>query len=168
MSLAHPSLLTLVLTLKHECLPYTIKPSPGFFLIFISELSPWSCQESGNTLQGGSITFKILKLHWFEACHPAGGQETGGYYPLGGEHPCLGRNALMTPQVYQELLTLVGGALTLAVWKWGVCAPERKTISEGMQKAFSAPSSPHLRTSLDYMLPLAVIYESIWYWAIAH
>lgn len=74
----------------------------------------------------------------------------------------------MTPQVYQGLLTLVGGALTLAVWKWGVCTPERKTIPEGMQKAFSAPSSPHLRTSLDYMLPLAVIYKSIWYWAIAH
>lgn len=74
----------------------------------------------------------------------------------------------MTPQVYQGLLTLVGGALTLAVWKWDVCTPERKTISEGMRKAFSALSSPHLRTSLDYMLPLAVIYESIWYWAIAH
>lgn len=56
------------------------------------------------------------------------------------------------PQVYQVLLTLVGGALTLAVWKWGVCTPERKPILEGMQKAFSALSSPHLSTSLDCTL----------------
>lgn len=58
----------------------------------------------------------------------------------------------MAPRVYHGLLTLVGGALTLSVWKWGVCAPERKPILEGMQKGFSDPSSPHLRTSLDYML----------------
>lgn len=60
MSLAHPSLLTLALNLKYESLPYMIKPSPSFFLIFISEFFPWSYQESGNTLQGGSITFRIL------------------------------------------------------------------------------------------------------------
>lgn len=152
MSFTHPSLLTLALTLKYECLPYTIKPSPSFFLIFVSEFFPWSWQESGNTLQGGSITFRILKLHWIEACHPAGGQETEGYCPPGGKHPCLGWNSQMAPRVYHGLLTLVGGALTLAVWKWGVCAQERKPILEGMQKGFSDPSSPHLRTSLDYML----------------
>lgn len=75
-----------------------------------------------------------------------------GYCPPGGAHPCLGWNSQVAPQVYQVLLTLVGGALTLAVWKWGVCTPERKPTLEGRQKAFSAPSSPHLSTSLDCIL----------------